>query len=175
MTASLVLKSTAALIVALVLQLELFSEIRVFGVMPEIMLGLAVAAGWQGGPVRGAVVGFVGGAMYDVFLPTPLALSALTYAVVGYAVGVVSEPIAEGAERLVRRLFGLGAVAVGMVLFVIVGELLGEPNLYTSDFRKILVIASLYTAVLMPMLHRVANWALREPGPRPVGSFGLLK
>ncbi len=75
------------LVVVVVLQTELFSELRIFGVMPELLLGLTIASGWSAGANRGAVAGFVAGIVYDVFLSTPLGLTALTYTLVGYAVG----------------------------------------------------------------------------------------
>ncbi len=175
MTGRILWRSAALLVLVLVLQLELFSEVRLFGVMPELMLGLSVAAGWQGGPERGAILGFIAGGLYDVFLPTPLALNAITYAAVAYTVGIIAEPIALGAERIIRRLFGLAGVAVGLVTFVVLGELLGEANLYNDDFRRILLVASLYTALLMPLLHIGARWAVGGEDPRAVGSVRLLK
>ena len=54
------------------------------------MLLVAVAGGLVGGPVRGAVLGFAAGIAIDVFLRTPMGLSALVFTLVGYGVGVVS-------------------------------------------------------------------------------------
>ena len=91
MSVAWLLKSAAATLVVLIVQLELFSELRIAGVMPELLLGLTVATGWQGGADRGAFVGFTAGALYDLYLPTPLALTALTYTIVGYTVGMGAE------------------------------------------------------------------------------------
>ena len=72
------LKGFLVLSLVLILQLELFASIRFFGVMPELMLGIAITAGWNGGSSRGAVVGFISGMSIDLYLATPLGLSALT-------------------------------------------------------------------------------------------------
>ena len=85
-----IFKSAIVLIVVLVLQVELFSDTRLFDVMPELLLGTTVAAAWAAGAERGATVGFCAGLLYDLFLPTPLALTALTYVLIGYGVGTLA-------------------------------------------------------------------------------------
>ena len=152
-------RTAVVVLVTLVLQVELFSDTRIFGVMPELLLGATVAAGWAGGPERGAIVGFTCGILYDLYLPTPLALSALTYVLVGFAIGLVSAAIAYTGEYLMRRLITLGGIAVGVTLFVLIGELLGQSSLYTDRFFTILIVATLYTTLLMPLLHRGMHWA----------------
>lgn len=169
------LKYFAAVVVVTVFQLDLFSDLRVFGVMPELLLGLTVAAGWQGGSDRGAVMGFIAGLLYDLYLPTPFALNALTYALVGYGVGVVAEVLAESTERLVRRLLGMASVCLGLVVFMILGELLGEQNLYNDQFPRILVVATLYTGLFLPLLHLLIGWVVRDDDATNVGSIGLVK
>jgi len=169
------LKSIVITVVVVVLQLELFSDLRLFGVMPELPLGLTVAAAWRGGPNRGAVIGFMAGLLYDLYLPTPLALNALAYCLVGSGVGVVAEVLAEGSERTVRQLLGTAAVTCGLVLFMTIGELLGEENLYNGEFPRILMVATLYTGALLPLLQLSMRWAMAESGPTSAGSFGLVK
>ena len=74
-------------LVALVLQVCLFSRFSYEGARPDVMILVAIAAGLVAGAERGALVGFVAGLAYDVVLTTPLGLSALVYCLVGYAVG----------------------------------------------------------------------------------------
>jgi rod shape-determining protein MreD len=169
------LKSAAAILIVLTVQLELFSDLRIAGVMPELLLGLTVAAAWHGGADRGAFVGFTAGALYDLYLPTPLALTALTYTIVGYAVGIGVEVLAQDAQRMARRLLGAASVACGLVLFMMLGELLGEENLYNDDFPRIVAVATVYTAVLLPLLHLLMRWAMRERGALTPDELRLVK
>ena len=155
---SIVVKSTIVLIATLVFQVELFSDLRVFGVMPELLLGAAIAGGWAAGPERGAVIGFSAGMLYDLYLPTPLALSALTYLLIGYAVGLLSADVAESGERPLRRIVSFLAIPIGLTLFIVIGELLNE-DLYTSTFVKLIIVATLYTTVLMAPIHLGMRWA----------------
>ena len=164
------IKTAVLLVVILVVQVELFSDLRIFGVMPELLLGAAIAGGWNGGPERGATVGFCAGLLYDLYLPTPLALSALTYMLMAFAVGVISTGIADAGETPIRRAVSLVALPVGITLFIVLGELLGQ-DLYTDGYVKLIVIATIYTGLLMPPIHAGMRWALgvgRRDAPTPV-------
>ncbi len=165
------LRSALALIAVLVFQVELFADLRWWGVMPELLLGVTISAAWHAGPERGAVVGFAAGLLYDVYLPTPLALNALTYVIVAFGVGALSSALAASGARLLRRMTSIIAIAAGVTLFVTLGELLGEPNLYTDRFLTVLVIATVYTSILMGPIHVVTGWAFgvdRRDAPTPI-------
>ncbi len=155
----LYLRVGLVVVVALVVQVELFSDTRIFGVMPELLLGTTIAAGWAAGPERGALVGFGAGILYDLYLPTPLGLTAIAYVLTGFGVGVVAVTVAVSGERIVRRLISFAAVATGMTLFVLIGVLLGQSNLYSDRFFFVVFVASLYTAIFTPLLHRAMQWA----------------
>ena len=157
-----VIKNCLVLLLLLLLQLELFSSLRFFGVMPELLLAAAVAAGWYGGPTGGALVGFTSGLFYDFYLATPLGLNALTYAIVGYLLGQIAAFLSDEAEWIIRITISVAAVTIGLVLFVTFGELIAEPNLYNRNFGKILVIASLYTGLLMVPIHYMMAWSFGE-------------
>ena len=154
-----IIRNCLVLLFLLLLQLELFSSIRFFGVMPELLLAAAIAAGWYGGPRSGAIVGFGSGLFYDFYLATPLGLNALTYTLVGYLLGQIATFLSDEAEWVVRLTISVAAVTMGLVLFVTFGELLSEPNLYNRDFGKILVISSLYTGLLMIPIHIMVAWS----------------
>ena len=159
-------KTAIVLVVVLVFQVELFSDLRFFGVMPELLLGAAIAGGWNAGPERGATVGFCAGMLYDLYLPTPLALSALSYMLVAFAVGVVSSGIAEAGETPIRRAVSFVALPIGITLFIVLGELLGQ-DLYTSGYVKLVIIATIYTGLLMPPVHAGMRWAFGVGGGAP--------
>lgn len=170
------LRSAAVLIFVLVLQLELFSELRLFGVMPELLLGLTIVVAWSAGASSGATFGFVAGVLYDLYLPTPFGLSALTYALMGWGVGAAAEAVADGVEKWARRVLWIVAVAVGVSLFVTIGELLGQDKLFADRFWKILFVTSFYTAALMPPMYLLGRWLVNaEGGSRRPPSFSVVR
>ena len=75
-------------LVCVVLQTTLFTHLRIDGVVPDLGLVAVLAVAYEDGADTGAVYGFLMGLAMDLFLTTPLGLSALAFAVTGYAVGV---------------------------------------------------------------------------------------
>jgi rod shape-determining protein MreD len=154
----------ALLIVAVVvLQTTLFSDaLRVFGVMPDLGLVLTVAVAYHLGADRGAAIGFVSGLAVDLFLNTLLGLSALSFALVGYGIGVVRGGLARPSRRVAPMMGALGGIAGGL-LFVGVGALAGQEQLLALDSARIIVIATAYDALLAFAVFPIARWATRSP------------
>ena len=77
----------------LTMQVSLLNHVRVLGVMPDIVLLLTILLGLQRGAETGALVGLGAGIGFDMFLNTPLGLSALVYGVTGYVVGFARDRV----------------------------------------------------------------------------------
>lgn len=150
-------RAAIVLATALVLQLELFADLRLGGVAAEFMLGVAVAAGLTGGSVRGAQFGFIAGLLVDLFLATPFGLSAAAYALAGGLIGLAHDSL---MERSLLTLVGLPALgtAVGVVAFVLGGVALGFDQVYGSETGRILVTVVLVNAVLGFGLVPLTEW-----------------
>jgi len=73
-------------LVLLALQRTIFVEIQAGGVIIQIMMAMAAAAGVAGGSERGAIVGFTLGVMFDLAEGTPLGSTATAMTIAG-AVG----------------------------------------------------------------------------------------
>ena len=161
------LRVALVLFTATVLQIGLLSDLRIAGVSADLLLALTVAAGLTGGPNSGAAVGFFAGLIFDIFLATPLGLSAFAYCLTGYLVGLVENALVRTAWWI-SILFTIGGVAFGTTLYVLVGELLGQSQLFTDEYPKVIIIVSLYSAIFAPLCVWAMNWALRRSSsPRP--------
>jgi rod shape-determining protein MreD len=160
------------LFVVLLVQTTLGNDLRVREVAPDFMLLLALCAGLTGGPSRGMVVGFVAGLAADATLTdTPLGLSALTFLLVGGLLGVVRSSVLREGPVLVPLLVFAGT-AVGVVLFVAIGVLVGEHQLVAGG-RSWLIRVGLIESVWNCALSIPTCWVLRRaarglPGPEAV-------
>lgn len=143
-------------------QVALFPHLRVDGVAPDLGLVTAVAVAYREGPNAGAVVGFSGGLLLDLFLRTPLGLSALSWAITGYVVGVLQGAMVRSSRWVAPLLGGFGGLLGGTV-FVLVGGILGSEELVTSNSIRVVVISATYDAVLAPLVFLLVGWALHEP------------
>ena len=159
--AEVVARTALVLVVALLLQVGLFDELRVFSVHAELLLavGLGTAVAW--GPERGAVVCFVAGCLADLILHTRFGLSALAYGVAGYGVGFLADGVARRSRLIDAGLMALGGLA-GMLLYAVVGALFGESTLGDDHLWRIVGMVTMWTALLSPVVVPACRWA----GPR---------
>ena len=159
------LKVPLVVVTALVLHTTVLSRVRVVGIMPDVMLLLAVAGGVSG-PAAGAVVGFLSGMGADLFLVTPLGLSALVFSLVGYAVGVVHTGVLRSAWWFPLAIAG-AASAAGELLYAMIGGVLGERQLVTPRLGLIVVVVSLCNMLLARPVFRLVRWAIGTTATAP--------
>lgn len=152
----------AVVLATLVLQVTLLSRFSYDGARPDAMLLLAVLAGYLAGPERGAIVGFCSGMAIDVLLSTPMGLSALVYTLVGYGVGVTTAGAVRTSRWIPIAVAAAGS-AVGVVLYALVGSVVGEATLDGPPLAAIVVYVAAVNAVLAPLAVRALGWAI-TPG-----------
>jgi rod shape-determining protein MreD len=157
------LRLALLILAVVVLQTTVFSAgLRVFGVMPDLGLVLTVAVAFYIGPERGAVLGFVSGLAVDLFLSTPLGLSALSFALVAYGVGFVQGGLVSSSRWVAPIMGALGGLAGG-VLFVGIGAIAGQDQLLALSSVRIILVASAYDALIAFAVFPIARWATRAP------------
>jgi rod shape-determining protein MreD len=142
-------------------QQTLMLDLRIGGVHPDIMILLPVSAGIVGGPGRGATMGFWSGLVADLFLPTPFGLSALVGCMVGFAVGMATVALDRSSWWL-PLVSGALASIVFVLLYAVLGSILGEPQVLHVDLTRIVVVVSVVNAVLAVPATRLVGWALPE-------------
>jgi rod shape-determining protein MreD len=141
----------ALIFLVVVTQVAVFPHLRLFGVVPDLGLIVALAVGYQEGPEAGAIVGFVAGFGFDLFLETPLGLDALTYAIVGYGIGVLETGLFRSPRWLPSFLGAVGGLAGGL-LFIGLGVLIGLDAVKGTQGVITISYAAFYDAVLAPFV-----------------------
>lgn len=158
----MLLRWATVLTVAFVLQVGVVADLRPFGVHADVMLLLAVCAGLAGGPGRGAVVGFIAGLLVDLLMPGTLGVAAMAYAVVGFVVGSVQEAMLNTSRSFSIAVTTV-ASAVGVLLFALLGELLGQRSLTDPRLLRIVGIVAAFNALLCVPVLAVSRWAEGSP------------
>jgi rod shape-determining protein MreD len=141
-----------------VLQTTLFPELRVFGAAPDLLLVATIAVGYERGAEAGAVFGFVGGLAIDCFLSSPLGVSALAFALVGYGVGVFQSGLLRSSRWIAPVLGGVGGL-VGGALWVVIAAVAGKDDLISGYSARIVAIAAVYDALLALLIFPFVHWA----------------
>ncbi len=100
------------------------------------------------------------GLAVDLFLTTPLGLSAMSFAITGYAVGVFQAGVVRTTPWLAPILGFVGGLFGGLV-FITAGAIVGQPGFLSFDSLRIVVISAIYDAVIatlvFPIVRRVAR------------------
>jgi rod shape-determining protein MreD len=146
-------------VVALAVQLSLFTDMRPFDALADIMLLLVLASGMVAGPRDGALCGFFIGVLYDLMLRTPFGLSALAYALIGYAAGYL-QAVVSSAPWWIGMLIMGAASAVSVAIYAVIGTVFGlrdTVNLHLVTTMAVVGVVNLLLA--LPALW-VQRWAL---------------
>lgn len=152
---------------ALLLQLTIFLEVRVVGVAPELPALVAVLAGLLAGAQGGSFIAFGAGLMWDVYLPTPLGLAAVSFALVAYGLGSITEDLFHDT-RIQTGLLAFAGTAASVAAYAVLGEVVGQRGLVDDELLKIVLVSAALNAVLSLAVAPAMRWAVwggRSPEP----------
>ncbi|MGH9065829.1 MAG: rod shape-determining protein MreD [Acidimicrobiales bacterium] len=161
------LRLPLVVVVAFVLQETLLSRLQVHGAQPDLMVLVVALAGLEGGAERGAVVGFGVGLLVDLFLQTPFGLSALTFTLVGYAMGLLRAAAVDAAAWLAPVGAAAGSAAA-VVLYAVLDAIVGNAYALHHGLAAIVVVVGAVNGVLAFPGVLVVRWAMRSSPSRPV-------
>ncbi|MBI1378639.1 MAG: rod shape-determining protein MreD [Frankiales bacterium] len=147
---------------ALILELTVLPLLHLPGATPDLLAVTVIALGFVGGPVRGAVTGFLAGVLLDVVPPSDgvLGLTAVVFVVVGYLAGLLG--VRERGAFLTVGLTGLLAAATTLGIAV-VGGVVGDPRvswdrvpgLVLTQLGYALVLAAFVVPLVTALWRRV--------------------
>ena len=162
------LRIVLVLLLLLEVQLHIVDGISFVGHHPLILLLIPIGAALEGDASRAAIAGFVGGLVLDLYLETPLGLSALVFALVGYGVASFERGVIRADRWLQPAVAGV-ASALGVVGIGITAAIFGQPEYFRwSLLGSVLVVGVVNTIVATPTI-RLVRWALG-----PVAVHGSL-
>lgn len=150
--------------VLLALQKTLFIELTPFGVIVQIVMAFAAAAGAAGGPERGAITGFTLGIMFDLAIGSPLGSSAITMGIAGYVAGWVDVIRIDTTWWLAAIFVGIGT-GVGELAVPVVRRFVGEDDAFVPDLAVIIPVVAIAGAIMSIGLVPIGRWALKIERP----------
>lgn len=164
MTSTDAVRYSLVVFVVLAAQHTLLDAVRLSGAHPEAMLLLPAAAGYVGGPERGATVGFFTGLVADLLLPTPFGLSALVGCLLGFVTGMLTRGLVRNSWWLPIASL-VAATVAGLCGYAILGAVLGNPAMLRADLAPALVVATPAAAVLATPVIGLVRWSVPPEPP----------
>lgn len=146
------------MLTAVLLQTTVFARLTLFGVAPDLVLLVVICSALLEGPMVGAASGFGGGLLRDLLLNAPKGMTALSFLVVGYAVGSV-RPYVQSTGVIVPLAGIFSGSVLGTLLYDVVSVLLGRP---TEPFGRLVVVAmmvAVYNSLIAPFVYPVVRKA----------------
>ena len=157
-------KAAVLLFVAAVAQVSIFSQLHVFGAVPDLLLVSLVAVALLRGSVVGAVGGFFAGLLVDTATLGILGLTSLVLTLVGYWIGRYGETT--GRDRAHAPFLSIAVVTVLYEIgLLVVHFVLGESAPGGAVMRSLvpaIVLNLILTAPLYALVRRLLRPADRE-------------
>ena len=139
------------LVTGLVIETSILGEATLGGTKPQLLLLMTVALAMGEGPALGAGFGFGAGLASDLLTGLPAGLTAITYTIVGYAVGAVRAQVQTPTAWLPVAM-EFAATFGGMLLYGGISLLLGQEAVGGRVLLLHAVFAACYSALLTPFL-----------------------
>jgi rod shape-determining protein MreD len=157
-------KAAVLLFVAAVAQVSIFSELHVFGAVPDLLLVSLVSLALLRGSVVGAVGGFFAGLLVDTATLGTMGLTSLVLTLAGYWIGRYGETT--GRDRAHAPFLSVAVVTVLYELgLLVVHFVLGESAPAGAVVRSLVpavVLNLILTAPLYALWRRVLRTADRD-------------
>jgi rod shape-determining protein MreD len=147
-------------VMLLALQTTLFVDVRPAGVVLQIMVAFAAAAGVAGGPERGMIAGFVLGLMLDLGTGSPLGSSSITMGLAGLVGGSVSYLNVDVHWWLAAVFVAFGSAA-GELAVPLVRLFIGETEVFTTRLYTIVPVVAVAAAAISPLFVPMNRWCFR--------------
>jgi rod shape-determining protein MreD len=148
----------------LALQKTLFVELQPFGVIVQVVMAFAAAAGAAGGPERGAITGFTLGIMFDLAVGSPLGSSSIAMGIAGYVAGWADLVRIDTTWWLAAIFVGIGA-GTGEASVPVVRRFIGEQDAFAADMTTIVPVVAVAAAIASIALVPLSRWSLKLERP----------
>lgn len=142
------------LLLNLIVQSTIFPFIEVFHVKPDSLLSLVISFALIAGNPTGALVGFCGGLLQDIFFGNNLGLYTLQYMLVGYLVGLLHGKLY--VDRIFMPILAVIPANVVKQIIMLAYNFFARSGMPQEKiFFQVFVIETIYTIVLMPLIFSI--------------------
>ena len=136
--------NTGILVITIVIEMTIANLLNLYAIKPDLMLVVVISMAFYNDSEKGAIIGFAGGLLKDLFSVHFLGVNALVKTVVGYLSGVIRDRIFSYHLLWIVAIFTFGFSLVNnLIVYILLSALHSN-----YDFVHILSTVSLWQAVI---------------------------
>ncbi|MDF2800584.1 MAG: putative rane protein [Anaerocolumna sp.] len=147
---------TLEILICFLLQTTVFQWIPLAGVVPNLLLIIAVSTGLMRGRTEGLMVGFFCGLLIDLNYGTVVGLYALFYLLIGYLSGYTYKIFVRDDITIPLILIGVSDLVYFFLHYVFVYLLKGKLNI-GFYFLRMGLPEVIYTVIISIFLYKIFN------------------
>ena len=153
------------IIIGILIQVSIINNGVFFRIYPNVILVLTLYVAQKQGRIIGGLFGLISGILIDVLLSPNLGIKALSYLVIGYIVGIISEYIFEESYRTAILYVVIGSILYNIVSNFIYFFLSYNINIYLifREFFKFETIANIFVFFIVQELQVDNNRKYKFP------------
>ena len=140
-----------AFLTALLLESTVFSEMRLLGARPELIILVVALVALAEGPNVGAVAGFAGGMWQDLLGAQTAGITALVLTLVGASIGTLRQYIVSESPYIPAAIVGV-STTLGLLTVGFVQLLLGRFDVSVGYLLRVALLSGVYGVVLTPLV-----------------------
>lgn len=148
---------TVELLICFLLQNTVMTNFEIAGTVPDLIIILIVAAGYQKGKVHGMFLGLIGGLIIDFNFGTLIGVYALVYMFIGYGVGFLTDYYIK-----YDTLLPIALTAIAEFLFTLYGYLVNMLVIGEFDIlyymRRVMFPKIFYTVIIAVLLYKLIDY-----------------
>ncbi|MGI6113101.1 MAG: rod shape-determining protein MreD [Mahellales bacterium] len=130
-----------------IIQSTIFPHIEVAGVMPNSLIAIIVSLSLLNGSFVGALAGFFGGLLQDIFFSGAIGINALIYLLIGWSVGLAHEKVYSERFFMPTLFIFSSTVVYELYMLIVVFFYRYDINIY-HIFMKIILPGAIYTSII---------------------------
>ena len=153
---------TAILFTAFLIQIAIVPHFRVGGYIIDLPLIAVLLVCLRVSPPNGALAGFLVGLTVDLAIHTPFGMTALTFALAGYAAGAISAQLVE-RNLLTRGLTAALLGATATAVFACIGALIGLEYVTRRELGAIALVTAVASLPITVLVDPLVRWAFPLP------------
>ncbi len=145
------------LLVGFLLQTTVFSHLEIAGVVPNLLIIITVAVGYQKGNLQGMATGLVGGMLLDISFGEILGYYALVLLLIGYCAGFMNRYYIENDLFLPLGMIASAQLVYSFAEYVFRFLVRGRLNVLYY-LGRIMLPNILYTVVVAIVLYKLLDY-----------------